>query len=345
MALVTQKMEIQKRTRVPHLAIVILNYNGTNWLNKFLPSVISYSEEADIYVIDNASTDNSVSFLKENFPSVNIVVNSQNYGFAGGYNHGLKQIPATIYCLLNSDVEVTPHWTQAVLHLFNSDENIVAIQPKILDYKNKNKFEFAGAAGGFIDNLGYPFCRGRVFFSLEEDHHQYNDEVPIFWATGACLFIRKTTFEEHKGFDEDFFAHMEEIDLCWRINNSGKKVFYTGNSTVYHVGGGTLDPYNPRKTYLNFRNNLLMLLKNLPKGKVFSIIFIRLFLDGFAGVQFLFKNGFNHCWAIVRAHFSFYSLLFKFLNKRKPGIKNYYKTKAIVFQYFIKSRKNFPDLT
>ena len=246
------------------IAVVILNWNGKSWLEKFLPTVLKYSESAQIYVVDNASTDDSVSFLENDFPSVKIIQNTQNSGFAGGYNEGLKQVEEEIYCLLNSDVEVTEGWLEPILNLFQQNPGIAAIQPKILSYDRKNYFEFAGAGGGLIDNLGYPYCRGRVFDDLEEDKGQYDDETEIFWASGCCFFIRKSDFWLAGGFDERFFAHQEEIDLCWRLINLGKKIFYTGKSTIYHVGGGTLNKQNPRKTFLNIRNNLSMLVKNLP---------------------------------------------------------------------------------
>ena len=337
-------MEIHKRDRLSTLAIVILNYNGISWFDKFLQGVIDHSSGSSLYVIDNASTDSSVSYLASNFPSVTVIQNSENLGYAGGYNEGLKEIEEDIYCLLNSDVEVTENWTTPILSLFNTHPEIAAIQPKILSYKNKNKFEFAGAGGGFIDNLGYPFCRGRIFFSLEEDLGQYNDTCEIFWATGACLFIRKEDFRNQNGFDPDFFAHMEEIDLCWRLKNEGKKIYYCGESYVYHVGGGTLNPYDPRKTFLNFRNNHLMMIKNLPSHSAFPIIFIRLVLDGLAGIQFIFSSGWKYCWAVVRAHFAVYRLLPRFLKKRKAGISNYYSKKNVVFQYFMKKRTRYTDL-
>lgn len=246
------------------LAIAILNWNGQSWLEKFLPTVIQHSPNTDVYVIDNASTDQSVDYLLAHFPSVKVIINKENTGFAGGYNNGLQHIDAEIYCLLNSDVEVTENWISPVVKLFEKDPDIAAIQPKILDYHRKNFFEFAGAAGGMIDNLGYPYCRGRIFENLEEDKGQYNDETEILWASGCSLFIRRKDFWEQNGFDERFFAHQEEIDLCWRLKNTGKKIYYTGESTVYHVGGGTLSRQSPQKTYLNFRNNLSMMLKNLP---------------------------------------------------------------------------------
>ena len=318
------------------VAIAILNWNGKNWLEKFLPSVISHSENTDIYIIDNASTDDSVAFLKLNFPQVKIIQNTENHGFAGGYNEGLKKIKADIYCLLNSDVEVTENWLNPVVDLFQKNLNISAVQPKILDFNRKNFFEFAGAAGGFIDNLGYPYCRGRIFDEIEEDKGQYDDETEIFWASGCCLFIRSEDFWAENGFDERFFAHQEEIDLCWRLKNAGKKIFYTGKSTVYHVGGGTLNKQSAQKTFLNMRNNLTMLVKNLPVSKVFWIIFFRLILDGAAAFYFAFKNGFPHLWAVLRAHFSFYAQLPKTLQLRsKNQIRNYYQSKWLIFKHFI----------
>ncbi len=318
------------------VAIAILNWNGKNWLEKFLPNVILHSQNADIYVIDNASTDDSVDFIQSHFPEVKIVKNSSNSGFAGGYNEGLKKIDAEIYCLLNSDVEVTENWQKPVLELFEKNQNIAAIQPKILAYHRKNFFEFAGAGGGLIDNLGYPYCRGRIFNEIEEDKGQYNDETEIFWASGCCLFIRSKDFWAENGFDERFFAHQEEIDLCWRLKNSGKKIFYTGKSTVYHVGGGTLNKENPQKTYLNIRNNLSMLLKNLPFPKLIWLIFFRLCLDGIAGLYFGYKNGPAHLWAVVRAHFGFYAQLPETIKRRKKHqIDNYYQSKWLIFKHFI----------
>lgn len=318
------------------LAIVILNWNGKKWLEKFLPNVVEHSQNAEFYVIDNGSTDDSNDFLQTNFPSVKIIKNDKNYGFAGGYNEGLKKIDAEIYCLLNSDVEVTENWTQPILELFSRDENIAAIQPKVLSYKQKTHFEFAGAAGGFIDNLGYPYCRGRAFDELEEDKGQYDDETEIFWASGCAMFIRSEDFWNQNGFDERFFAHQEEIDLCWRLINSGKKIYYTGKSTVYHVGGGTLSKQSPQKTYLNFRNNLSMMLKNLPFPKLLWLIFIRLCLDGIAGIRFGLKDGFPHLWAVARAHFGFYGQASETWKRR--GIyqkEKFYQTKWLIFKHFL----------
>lgn len=327
------------------IAVVILNWNGAKLLEQFLPSVVAFSDEAKIYVADNASTDTSLEVIKSKFPSVTIIQNDDNYGFAKGYNVTLQNIEEEYLCLLNSDVEVTQNWLTPILSLFENNPEIGIIQPKILDYKNKAYFEYAGAAGGFIDKFGYPFCRGRIFDTIEKDNGQYDDEQTIFWASGACFFIRRTIFNQLKGFDDDFFAHQEEIDLCWRAFNLGYKAKYSPNSVVYHVGGATLNEGNPRKTFLNFRNSLLMLLKNLPENQLFFIILSRLCLDGLAGIQFIFKGKFKHCFAIIKAHFSFYSLINKTLKKRKQSqSQNYYQTKSIVYQYFIKNGKVFDNI-
>lgn len=320
------------------IAVVILNWNGAKLLEQFLPSILEYSDEAKIYVADNASTDNSISVIKEQFPLITIIQNDGNYGFAKGYNLALQQVEEDYYALVNSDIEVTEGWLTPILSIFDSEPNIAIIQPKILDYKNKDYFEYAGAAGGFIDQFGYAYCRGRIFDSIEKDNGQYNDEREIFWASGACFFIRKEIYRKLNGFDDDFFAHQEEIDLCWRAFNLGYKAKYTSKSVVYHVGGATLNEGNPKKTFLNFRNSLLMLAKNLPDNKLFPILFARLVLDGLAGIQFIFKLKFAHCWAIVKSHFAFYALINKTLKKRKaPQSANYYRSKSIVYKYFLKS--------
>ncbi len=319
-----------------------MNWNGAKLLEQFLPSVIAYSEEATIYVADNASTDTSIEIIQSKFPQITIIKNEGNYGFAKGYNVALQQVEEDYYALVNSDIEVTENWLAPILSIFDNEPNIGIIQPKILDYKNKAYFEYAGAAGGYIDQFGYPYCRGRMFDTLEKDHGQYNDDVDIFWASGACLFIRKDIYRKLNGFDDDFFAHQEEIDLCWRAFNMGYTARYTSKSVVYHVGGATLNEGNPRKTFLNFRNSLLMLTKNLPERKLFIILFLRLCLDGLAGIQFILKGKFKHCWAIVKAHFAFYSLINKTLKKRNSKIRsNYYRSKSIVYQYFIKNGKVF----
>lgn len=325
------------------IAVVVLNWNGRALLEQFLPSVIRFSEEANIYVADNASTDDSIALLKEKFPQVKIIQNKENGGFAKGYNDALTKLNEDIFVLLNSDVEVTENWLKPIIKIFKNQPKTAAIQPKILDFKRKNYFEYAGAAGGFIDKYGYPFCRGRIFDSLEEDHGQYNDDVPIFWASGACMIIRKEVYWEAGALDEDFFAHQEEIDLCWRIHNLGYQIKSCGNSTVYHVGGATLDSMNPRKTFFNFRNSLYMLLKNVPAPNVYGILFIRMLLDGVAGMKFIIEGKFSHFYAILKAHAGFYLNFNKIRSKRKnaPKNKHYFLTKSIIWSYFCLRRKEF----
>ena len=318
------------------LAIVILNWNGTQLLKQFLPSVVAHSTEADIYVADNASTDNSVAYIKTHFPDVTIIQNQENGGYAKGYNDALQHIEADVFCLLNSDVEVTENWLKPIIETFNKNPKTAILQPKILDFKNKAFFEYAGAAGGFIDKYGYPYCRGRIFDTIEKDNGQYNDTIDIFWATGACLFIKSDVFKALNGFDTHFFAHMEEIDLCWRAKNQGHQIKYVGTSTVYHVGGATLNAINPKKTFLNFRNSLFMVTKN-AKGNLFTIIFIRLVLDGIAAVKFLFDLKPKHTFAILKAHFNYYYNLNRLLKQRK-ATKNkiiYYNKTSVVIDYFV----------
>lgn len=328
-------------------AIVILNWNGEKLLEQFLPSIVNFSaNEAAIYVADNASTDASIAFVKEFFPSVNIVENGVNGGYAKGYNDALQFIEADIYCLINSDVAVTKNWLPPILEVFKKEKNTAIIQPKILDFKEQTKFEYAGAGGGFIDLYGYPYCRGRLFNHLEVDAHQFNDVADIFWASGACFFIRAEVYHQLNGFDEDYFAHQEEIDLCWRTQNIGLDVRYVGTATVYHVGGATLQETNPHKTYLNFRNSLLNIVKNVPKKWFLFVVFSRLILDGIAGLKFLLEFRPIHTFAILKAHFSFYKNFFRFLRKRKTLQKkmNYNIHTSIVWQYFIMRRKKFADL-
>ena len=304
------------------------------------------SQEADIYVADNASQDTSISYIKNNFPAVKIVKNTENGGYAKGYNDALHNIKADIYCLINSDVEVTQNWLIPILEVFKSDEKTAIIQPKILDFKDRDKFEYAGAAGGFLDLYGYPYCRGRVFNQLEKDRNQFNDVSEIFWASGACFFIRSKIYHQLNGFDEDYFAHQEEIDLCWRTQNIGYKIKYVGTSTVYHVGGATLQETNPHKTYLNFRNSLLNVVKNVPKKWFLFVVFARLILDGIAGLKFVIEFRPIHTWAILKAHLSFYKNFFKFLKKRRKLQKkqNYNQHTSIVWQYFVLGRKKFEEL-
>jgi len=326
-------------------AIVILNWNGKALLEQFLPSVVQHSHGAEIWVADNASTDGSVAIVRAQFPEIKIVENPSNMGYAGGYNHALKSIDAEIYVLVNSDIEVTQNWLPPVLSVFENEPDVAIVQPKIRDFKRREYFEYAGAAGSFIDRFGYPFCRGRVFDTIEKDNGQYDDDCDIFWASGACFFIRKSVFDSLEGFDAGFFAHQEEIDLCWRAFNAGYVSRYVAASTVYHVGGATLNEGSPRKTELNFRNSLSMLVKNLPSGKLPFIIFARLCLDGIAGIRFLSKGKVMHCLAIIKAHFGFYNLLRINYRKRSETQKSgYFKLKNLISAYFISGKKKFSDL-
>ncbi len=312
-------------------AVAILNWNGEELLKKFLPSVIKHSPEADIYVIDNGSTDESVSLINKQFPNVSLILLDKNYGFAGGYNKGIQHIDADNIVLLNSDVEVSPGWLSPLIEHLAHNPDTQVIQPKIKDLKNKKMFEYAGAAGGFLDFFGYPYCDGRILFKVEKDKGQYDKEKEIFWASGACMMIRKKTFEKLGGFDETYFAHQEEIDLCWRIQNEGGKIKYLPHSTVYHLGGASLDNQNPFKTYLNFRNSLLNLVKNLPLLYIFPIVLSRLLLDGAAGVFYLLKRQPKHTWAIIKAHFGFYRRLPASWKKRSKKQKNNYFKRFSIF--------------
>lgn len=328
------------------IAVVILNWNGETLLEQYLPSVIEYSKGATIFLADNASTDGSVAFVKANYPEVTIIQNSENGGFAKGYNDALAHVDADVYCLLNSDVEVTPQWLDPIRKTFEEHPETAIIQPKILDLLQPDYFEYAGAAGGFIDSLGYPFCRGRVFQSLEKDQGQYNDTLEIFWATGACMFIRKKVYDDLGGFDEDYFAHQEEVDLCWRAQNRGYKVYYVGTSEVLHLGGSTLSNMNPKKTYLNFRNSLFSITKNLPRRKALVLIMVRLLLDGIAALRFMFQGKSKHCFAVIRAHLSYYRQFRKMYHKREKVnfIEKYYKTKSIVWSHYVYRIKGFNNL-
>ena len=328
-----------------NIAVVILNWNGRSLLEQFLPSVILHSKEATVYVVDNASSDDSVAYLKENHPSVKIIQNNFNGGYAKGYNDGLKSLKEELFVLLNSDVEVTENWLRPISEAFESNSTLVAAQPKILDYKKKTHFEYAGAAGGFLDRFGYPFCRGRIFEELEEDTNQYEDSS-IFWASGACFFVKNDAFWAAGAFDEDLFAHQEEIDLCWRLQSRNGIINYIGASTVYHVGGATLNAASPQKTFYNFRNSLLILLKNVKGGKLWLILFLRMLLDGVAGTRFLFSGKAGHFMAVLKAHLSFYALIPKFLRKRSAFASNYryYKINSVVWKFFIAKKRNFNDL-
>ena len=339
------------------IAIVILNWNGLKHLKEFLPSVVKYSNKNPIYIIDNSSTDNSVEFLRQTFPEINLIINSNNFGYAKGYNEGLKKITEEVYCLLNNDVEVTKGWLDSIIEEFKNNETVVVAQPKILDYKDKSKFEYAGAAGGFIDYFGYPYCRGRIFNTIEKDTGQYDQDIDIFWASGACFFIRKKTFEMLNGFDENFVNHMEEIDLCWRLSNLNidlkKRFIY--KSVIYHYGGGSLDYKNPKKLFYNIRNQRWMILKNM---NVYYGKSLTLFLIQIINFLLLFKYIFNvkikYFIEILKAMFSNsiivkgdkINIVRKYQKLRSNKIKSkHYNIKSIFYHYFLKAEKKFSDLT
>ncbi|HYX08600.1 MAG TPA: glycosyltransferase family 2 protein [Bacteroidales bacterium] len=333
-------------------AIVILNWNGKAYLERFLPSVVKYSERHDtaIVVADNDSKDESVEFLQHNYPQIQIIRLEKNYGFAEGYNRALQQIEARYYVLLNSDVEVTPNWLEAPENILEAYKEVAVVMPKIKSLQQPDYFEHAGAAGGFIDRFGYTFCRGRIFDSVEKDTGQYDEESEVFWATGACMMIRAVLYHQAGGLDPFFFAHMEEIDLCWRLKNMDHKIWYTPHSTVYHVGGGTLPKTNPRKTYLNFRNNLFLIYKNLPKPWLQLMIFTRLVLDGISALMFLSKGSIKEFSAVFKAHIHFYKAVINKdvirsnsapLNKKKlTGVYS----KSLVLDYFIRNKHRFSDM-
>lgn len=331
------------------VAVVILNWNGVDFLRQFLGQVVDYSGCARVIVADNASSDESISFLKNNFPQVQIIQHDQNGGFAKGYNDALKQIDSKYYLLLNSDVEVTPNWLEPLVASME-DKSIIGCQPKVRAHHNKELFEHAGAAGGFIDKNYFPFCRGRIFNEVEKDNGQHDDPMEIFWVTGAAMMIRSEVFHQCGGFDEDFFAHMEEIDLCWRIKKRGGKFIVVPDSTVYHVGGGALSYSSPRKTYLNFRNNLVMILKN-HEGLWFPKMFWRMSLDGIAAAKFLFSAQFANFWAVFKSHMYIYFHLGTILKKRKAVKKSSTSFNAkglyqgnIIWNFYGKGVKNFSDL-
>ena len=331
------------------VAVVILNYNGRKFLEQFLPNVIANCDPAttEVVVADNASTDDSVSFMRERFPDIRLIENGSNGGFATGYNVALRQVEAQYYVLLNSDIEVTPHWIEPVIELMDADPQIAACQPKILSYYHKEQFEYAGACGGFIDKYGYPFCRGRVFQNLEVDKGQYDTPMEVFWATGACMFVRADLYHKVGGLDDSFFAHMEEIDLCWRLKNAGYKVYCCPQSQVYHIGGGTLPKNSPRKTYLNFRNNLSLLVKNLPKKRVHRIILYRILLDWVAALKFLLECCPIDFGMVFKAHWDFYRRLKSLREKRRDCEHRrvscvYWRN--IVFDNVFLGKKKFSEL-
>ena len=331
------------------VAVVILNWNGRKFLEQFLPSVMANTgDDAELIIADNDSSDDSVAFLQEHYPETRIIRNASNWGFSKGYNEALKLVDAEYFVLLNSDIEVTPNWIKPIIRLMDSDPRIGACQPKLLAFHDRGSFEYAGGAGGFIDAFGYPFCRGRLFNSLETDTGQYNDTTEIFWATGACMFVRADLYRQFGGLDNDFFAHMEEIDYCWRLKNAGYKIMYCPDSIVYHVGGGTLPKISSRKTYLNFRNNLILLYKNLPPSRLLQVFFIRLILDFVAGLKFLSEGYLKDSFAVIRAYISFYKSFTQLKIKRSKiphrKVTGIYKG-SIVWAYYGKGIKIFSNLT
>jgi GT2 family glycosyltransferase len=336
--------------KIPSVAIVILNWNGCSFLEKFLPSVIaSVYDNKRIVVVDNASTDDSVIFLQQYFPEVEIIQHGSNEGFAKGYNAALTLLSDDYYILLNSDVEVTSNWIMPVIELMESDSSIAACQPKILAYNNKQQFEYAGACGGWMDNFGYPFTRGRVFEAVENDNGQYNTAQPCFWASGAALFIRAVLYHESGGLDEYFFAHQEEIDLCWRLQLTGYKIYVQPASVVYHVGGGTLPMGSNKKVFLNFRNNLIMLAKNLPAGSAAWKIPFRIILDMIAAWKALLEGKSGTFISILKAHiyftkWSFYDRRKSVFARSKTGEIHGWYSGSVVYKYFIKGKKAFSEI-
>ncbi len=332
-------------------AIVILNWNGRSWLERFLGGVVAHSPGTEVIVADNGSTDDSRAFLAEQFPAVRTIVLDRNLGFAGGYNEALAQVRAEHYVLLNSDIEVVHGWLEGLERYMDAHPRMAACQPKILAHGDRTRFEHAGAAGGFIDRNGYPFCRGRIFEVTEADEGQYNDDREVFWATGACLMIRSDAFHAVGGFDATLFAHMEEIDLCWRLRRRGWRIGYTSSSTVYHVGGGALGYGSPRKTYLNFRNSLTVLTKNLHNGWWVWWLFRRLVLDGFAATKFLLEGHGAHTWQVARAHWHYFGRLPRTLRERRallaaerdPDLTGMYH-RSIAYDRFILGWKKFTQL-
>lgn len=333
-------------------AVVILNWNGKKFLEQFLPALTEFTDDPDteIIIADNHSTDHSIAFLHQSYPALRIIRLDKNYGFTGGYNQALQHVKAKYYVFINSDIEVTKNWLNPLMDLMDSDDKIAACQPKIKAVRQKTHFEYAGASGGFIDTFGYPFCRGRIIDTLEKDNGQYNDIREVFWASGACMVIRADLFHHFGGFDDDFFAHMEEIDLCWRLKNSGYKIVVNPKSEVFHVGGGTL-PASPFKLYLNYRNNLFLLYKNLPHGKLFTIMLIRMVLDGLSSIIYLLKLSFRNFTAVFKAHLHFYQSLKKLRIKRKElllnrSINNHREMLqgSILINYFFRKKKFFSQL-
>ena len=329
-------------------AVVILNWNGRKMLECFMPSVVA-NTAADIVVADNGSTDDSVAFMREHYPAVRLILLDKNYGFAEGYNKAIKALGQQYgyYVLLNSDVECTPRWVEPVVAMMEREPDIAVAQPKLLMFDQRDTFEYAGGAGGFIDSYGYPFCRGRLFSTLEKDHGQYDDQCDIFWATGAAMFVRANVWQRLGGLDGDFFAHMEEIDFCWRAKNGGCRVVYCPQSVLYHVGGGTLPKSNPFKTQLNFRNNLSMLYKNLPAPRLRKVLGLRMLLDRVAAVKFLLEGHRGEYLAVRKAHKEYREWLPKLKEKRAAinprEVPQVYR-RPLLIEYFLLGRKRFSDL-
>lgn len=334
-------------------SVVILNWNGKKLLEQFLPSVLahSWSDVCNVVVADNGSTDNSVEFLKANYPAVPLIIFDKNYGFADGYNKAIQQTDSEYVVLLNSDVETTENWLYTLISFMDLHPEVVAVQPKIRAYNDKNRFEYAGAAGGFIDRYGYPFCRGRILEVVEEDSGQYETAIPVFWATGACLCIRKKEYVEAGGLDASFFAHMEEIDLCWRLNARGKMVMCVPSSVVYHVGGASLSKDNPRKMYLNFRNNLLMIYKNVPRSDCMFVFFVRCLFDFLAYIHLLLKGQFKSAHAVVEAYRDFLKMYSSYKPVRRENLKKttvkqigtQYR-KSILLQFYLNRKSTYLSL-
>ena len=334
-------------------AIVILNWNGLSYLKMFLGTVIEHSISSDAFicVADNGSTDGSAEWVAENYKAVKLIRLEKNHGFAGGYNLAINQLDAKYFVLLNSDIEVTHGWLNPLISFMENNPDVASCQPKILSYHHKDHFEYAGAAGGFIDKYGYPFCRGRILDHIEKDTGQYDSQINIFWSSGACMIVAGDAWKKCGGFDAGFFAHMEEIDLCWRFNKAGYRVCYVSGSIVYHVGGGTL-PYDSFfKLYLNFRNSLFLLYKNLPDNKLHKILLIRKLLDGFAAVIFLIKGNFNAVRSVWKAHRDFYKSIRELKLKRGlvkelevKSIPTPVLNKCIIFEFYIKGNKTYSSL-
>ena len=335
------------------ISIVILNWNGKKFLEQFLPALVQHTThpEAEIVVADNGSSDDSLTFMLKEYPRIRIIELEKNHGFSGGYNRAIEQIDAKYVLLLNSDIEVSEGWLEPMLDEMEGNELIAACSPKLLDFKRKSHFEYAGAAGGYLDKYGYPFCRGRIFDKLEEDQGQYDDVCDIFWGSGACLMVRTELYRDSGGLDEQFFAHMEEIDLCWRLQRMGYRIRFVPSSAVYHVGGATLQRGNPFKTFLNFRNNLLLLHKNLPSRLRGRIIIFRMLLDGISAIRFLFQGAFKDFWAVFRAHMAYYGMKSSYSG---TNYRNIYKGNgvivhgiypgSIVADFFLKRKRKFSDL-